>query len=156
MSLQVLKASAGSTKKDAVIPTSKGSRVFASDDNFENYPSPVKEGKEGGSFDAALEDWGVREGATGECKLRGKWLSQLNGVKTGIWECTPGKFDVIDRKNVESIHILKGVVGMTDLKTKEFTVMGPGDCATLELGSSVRWEIIETVTKFFVVALPTA
>ena len=29
-----------------------------------------------------------------------------------------------------------------------------GDFVTLELGSSVRWEVLETLTKFFVIAPP--
>lgn len=106
---------------------------------------------------ADLEDWGFRAGAgEGECKLRGKWLSKANGVKSGLWECTPGKFEVPDRPNVESFQILTGTVKLTDLNTGKETVLLPGDMCTLELGTSVRWEVLTTVTKFFVIAPPEA
>ena len=51
---------------------------------------------------------GERPGAfvPGTCKLRGHNISSANGIKTGIWECSPGTFDVIDRPNVESVMIL--------------------------------------------------
>ncbi len=124
------------------------------------------------SCEEGLEDWGFRAGAgPGECKLRGKMLSEGNGVEAGIWEwylfnfvlsscksyfifvfiSTPGAFSVIDRVNTESIHILSGRVRLTDLKENTSRELCAGDCATLELGSNVRWEILETVTKFFVI-----
>ncbi|KAK3249829.1 hypothetical protein CYMTET_40762 [Cymbomonas tetramitiformis] len=101
-----------------------------------------------------LADWGFRPGAKeeGTCHLRGRMLSTANEVKTGIWECTPGAFDVLNRPNVESIVIIKGKVKLTDLSTGAEKVLGAGDCAVLEFGSSVKWEILETTRKFFVVA----
>ena len=41
---------------------------------------------------------------------------------------------------------------LTDLNSGVETELKAGDCATLEKGSSVRWEIVETVRKFFVIA----
>ena len=102
----------------------------------------------------ALSDWGFRAGAEAEgtCKIGGKIMSAANGVKSGLWECTPGTFTVAERPNVESITILSGVVRLTDLGTGVATVLTAGDSAVLELGSSVKWEVLETVRKFFVIA----
>lgn len=43
---------------------------------------------------------------------------------------------------------------LTDLDTGNVIELQKGDSAVLELGSSVRWEIFETVTKFFVIVKP--
>lgn len=89
--------------------------------------------------------------------MRGRCISKTNGVNTGIWECSPGSFDVLNRTNCESVIILSGKVKLTDLlvegggavATKELEA---GDVAVLEKGSSVRWEIVETVRKMYVIA----
>jgi len=106
-----------------------------------------------------LEEMGQRPNITsgdGTCLLRGRPLSTANGVLSGIWECTPGTFDVLDRTNMESIVILQGKVILTDLTAKgdkgRPITLGPGDSAVLEFGSSVRWEVIETTRKFYTIA----
>ena len=101
-----------------------------------------------------LDDWGHRTGTKepGTCAMLGTKISEANGVKTGIWECKPGTFDVVKRENVESVIILSGVVKLTDLDCGIETSLKAGDVATLEKGSSVRWEIVETVRKLYVVA----
>ncbi|GMH88790.1 hypothetical protein TL16_g11259 [Triparma laevis f. inornata] len=105
-----------------------------------------------------LDDLGKRAGSgEGECQMRGRCISKTNGVNTGIWECSPGSFDVLNRTNCESVIILSGKVKLTDLlvegggaaATKELEA---GDVAVLEKGSSVRWEIVETVRKMYVIA----
>mmetsp|Transcript_15419 Transcript_15419/g.30317 ORF Transcript_15419/g.30317 Transcript_15419/m.30317 type:complete len:128 (-) Transcript_15419:100-483(-) len=102
-----------------------------------------------------LEDWGFRAGAgEGECAVNGKFLSKENGNMSGIWQCTPGGFDVPNRANTENIFILSGKVKLINMDSKEVTELATGDTATLELGSSIRWEIVETVTKFFVISPP--
>jgi uncharacterized cupin superfamily protein len=42
-------------------------------------------------------------------------------------------------------------VNLTDVDTGKVMKLKAGDSAVLELGSSVCWEVIETVTKFFVI-----
>ena len=81
-------------------------------------------------------------------------MGQANSVNTGLWECSPGSFDVLDRDNTESIYILSGRIRLTDLKAKgdKGRILEKGDAAVLECGSSVRWEVLETVQKFFVVS----
>ena len=104
---------------------------------------------------APLDSWGFRPNITSgpnTCALKGKWVSQSNGVNSGIWECSPGSFEVLNRENTESIYILSGKVRLTDLKAGgEGKVLEKGDSAVLECGSSVRWEVLETVQKFFVI-----
>ena len=89
------------------------------------------------------------------CHAGGRFTSKANGVKTGIWECTPGGFDVMNRPNTESCHILPGKVKLTvyaaEGKENQVHMLTAGDSFTLELGSSVRWDVLETVTKFFVI-----
>jgi len=102
-----------------------------------------------------LEDWGFRAGAAeGECKIAGVFYSKENGVKTGIWECSPGSFLVENRANTESCYILSGKIKMTDLDMEGHPEVdiGAGDSFVLEKGSSVRWTIVKTCRKFFVIA----
>jgi uncharacterized cupin superfamily protein len=73
-------------------------------------------------------------------------------VKSGIWVCTPGGFDVRERANHEAVYIISGRVRIKDLVTGESRDLSSGDQLSLPKGSSVRWDIIETVTKFFVLS----
>eukprot|EP00656_Telonema_subtile_P042393 TRINITY_DN4796_c0_g1_i4.p1 TRINITY_DN4796_c0_g1~~TRINITY_DN4796_c0_g1_i4.p1 ORF type:complete len:122 (+),score=28.28 TRINITY_DN4796_c0_g1_i4:171-536(+) len=100
-----------------------------------------------------LEDWGFRAGAgEGECKISGLFLSKADDIKTGIWECSPGGFDVPNRANSESVYILSGLVRITDLVNGTVSELGAGDGLVLPKGSSVRWDVLETTRKFFVIA----
>ncbi|GMI23779.1 hypothetical protein TrCOL_g8651 [Triparma columacea] len=101
-----------------------------------------------------LDSWGFRAGAKveGTCAISGKSISKADGVSTGIWECEPGEFDVPNRPNVESVMILKGYVKLTDMDSGSVKELRAGDAATLEKGSSVKWEVIETCRKFYVIA----
>jgi uncharacterized cupin superfamily protein len=118
---------------------------------------------------SSLQDKGFRPGAgPGECKASSTLFSGASGVKTGLWRCEPGCFDVCNRANTESVLILAGKIRLTDLKKAEEGVtlkkgeasktagaswtVGAGNIAVLELGSSVRWEILETCVKLFVIA----
>merc|ERR1712159_984879 len=100
-----------------------------------------------------LEDWGFRAGAgPGECKISGKVLCNADGVKTGIWQCEPGSFDVPKRENTESVTIMAGRVKITDLDSGKEVELTTGDALVLPKGSSAKWTIIETCRKFFVIA----
>ncbi|GMI01181.1 hypothetical protein TrST_g829 [Triparma strigata] len=103
-----------------------------------------------------LDDLGKRAGSgEGECQMRGRAISKANCVNTGIWECSPGSFDVLNRTNCESVIILSGKVRLTDLLVEgggAVQELGAGDVAVLEKGSSVRWEIVETARKMYVIA----
>ena len=104
----------------------------------------------------SLNPTGFRAGAEtpGTCATSAKLVSEANGVVSGIWKCTPGAFTFPNRPNTESVLILSGRVRLTDVTTGKVSELAAGDAAVLELGSSVRWEILETVTKYFVVSPP--
>jgi len=98
-----------------------------------------------------LADWGFRAGAKeGECRTSGLWLCK-EPVKTGIWECTPGGFDVKDRDNTESVMILSGRVRITNLEDGSCKELGPGDGLVLPQGCSARWDVLEVTRKFFTI-----
>jgi uncharacterized protein len=101
-----------------------------------------------------LTDMGFRAGAfePGTCALRGRVISDANGAKTGIWECSPGTFEFPNRPNLESIVILKGKVKLTNMVDNTSMTLVTGDAAVLECGSSVRWDVLETTRKFYVIA----
>ena len=103
-----------------------------------------------------LQDMGFRAGAfePGTCALKGYVISDANGAKTGIWECSPGTFEFPNRPNLESIVILKGKVKLTNMEDETSMTLVRGDAAVLEIGSSVRWEVLETTRKFYVIAPP--
>ena len=78
-------------------------------------------------------------------------------MNTGIWECSAGSFSVLDRQNTESVIILQGGCTLTDLdcggsgERGGGLVLGVGDSAVLEKGSSVEWSIPEGGCKKFYV-----
>mmetsp|Transcript_3948 Transcript_3948/g.6939 ORF Transcript_3948/g.6939 Transcript_3948/m.6939 type:complete len:135 (-) Transcript_3948:115-519(-) len=103
-----------------------------------------------------LEDWGWRAGAKeGECKISGIWLSKDDAkVKSGIWECTPGSFDVPERSNTETVLILSGRVRIAGIGNDAGMEeeLGPGDALVLPMGCSVKWTVLEKTRKFFTLA----
>ena len=99
-----------------------------------------------------LEDWGPRVGAdAGEPMTRGRVLYEGNGIQVGVWECTPGGWTIKDRPDHETVQILTGRARLTnaDGTSAELTA---GDVLTLPKGWSGRWDILETVRKFFITA----
>lgn len=67
--------------------------------------------------------------------------------RSGIWRCTPGTFSCVE-KGDELQTILSGKLRLTEKNgsTSEFL---PGDSVVTTKGSTVTWEIIETVEKVF-------
>jgi uncharacterized cupin superfamily protein len=110
--------------------------------------------------------------APGECKISGTSFSKLEYVHTGVWECEPGGFEVRDRDNTESVYIISGKVTptwgcsrsahapharakqvrITDLNDGHGVELSAGDALVLPKGCSVRWDVLETVRKFFVLS----
>jgi uncharacterized cupin superfamily protein len=110
-----------------------------------------------------LADWGFRAGAAaGQCKISGLWLSAPDAaVKTGIWECEPGTFDVPARTNTETVIVLSGRVTITTIGSVDggaasdephCVELTAGDSLCLPKGCSVRWTVLETTRKFFTIA----
>lgn len=80
------------------------------------------------------------------------WLKYNNaemGVRSGVWECTPGTF-TLDHKVFEFCHLVEGEV----LLTAEHggpELLKAGDAFTLSPGFKGTWEVLKTVTKHYVV-----
>ena len=66
----------------------------------------------------------------------------------GLWTCQPGKWR-IDFGEHEFIHILEGLVEVTDAEGAKRTYR-PGDTFVSPMGFSGTWDVIEPVTKHFV------
>jgi uncharacterized cupin superfamily protein len=99
-----------------------------------------------------LEDWGPRAGAdSGEPMMSGLILHDADGFQVGVWECTPGGWAIEDRPDSETVRILAGRARLTnaDGSSVELT---PGDVLVLPKGWSGRWDILETVRKFYATA----
>jgi uncharacterized cupin superfamily protein len=100
---------------------------------------------------ADLEDWGLRPGAdVGTPMTSGRIIHQEAGAETGIWRCTPGGWTISNRPDTESVLILEGRARLTDSDGRAVE-LGPGDALVLPRGWSGRWDILETVVKFYVI-----
>ena len=72
-------------------------------------------------------------------------------LRAGIWECQPGGWSVENREATETCYILSGRAVVTNAATGERFEMSSGDAFVLPKGSSYRWDVKETVRKFFTV-----
>lgn len=99
-----------------------------------------------------LEDWGPREGAdSGSPMMSGRIFHDADGFQVGLWECTPGGWHIENRPDSETVRILRGRARLTndDGDSVELTA---GDVLVLPKGWSGRWDILETVRKFYATA----
>lgn len=99
-----------------------------------------------------LEPTGPRIGADrGEPQtaIRILHASSDGSVQVGIWECTPGGWAIVDRRDTEIVRIIRGRARITDADGT-LHELGPGDTLVFPLGWSGRWDIVETVRKLFV------
>ncbi|MBS7809306.1 cupin domain-containing protein [Roseococcus pinisoli] len=69
-------------------------------------------------------------------------------LASGLWECTEGTF-AFRFQHWEFFHLLSGVLRLTP-EGGEPLLLGPGDAATMEVGFSGTWEVVETIRKHFV------
>jgi len=72
-------------------------------------------------------------------------------VLSGVWECAPSR-EVIDAYPVhEMMTVISGSLTLThaDGRTETFTA---GDTFFIAKGTSVIWEITETLRKFYMIA----
>jgi len=99
-----------------------------------------------------LTDWGPRLGAdSGEPVMSGLIFHESDGFQVGVWECTPGGWAIENRPDSETVRILAGRARLTnaDGSSVELSV---GDVLVLPKGWSGRWDILETVRKFYATA----
>ena len=104
------------------------------------------------TLDGELEPLGLRAGAdSGEPETSGITFFSGHGVDVGVWECTPGGWAIVNRPNTETKMMLEGTVTITpaDGEPVELT---EGDVFVLPKGWSGRWDITETVRKFYIIA----
>ncbi len=67
----------------------------------------------------------------------------------GVWECPPAKFTE-PYPGTEMGHVLKGRATLTNAETGESRDIGPGDHFYVAFGSTIIWEVHETVRKLYV------
>ncbi len=104
-------------------------------------------------LDRDLDDWGPRVGADrGAPRTSGRILHEADGVQVGVWACTPGSWELVDRPDTETIRFLQGRARLTNADDGSTVELGPGDVLVLPKGWSGRWEILETVRKFYVIS----
>jgi uncharacterized cupin superfamily protein len=104
-------------------------------------------------LEAPLEDWGPRVGADrGQPMTAGRIMHDADGVQVGVWSCTPGSWELLDRSDTETIRILAGRARLTNAADGSSVELGVGDVLVLPKGWSGRWEILEPVRKLYVLS----
>jgi len=97
-----------------------------------------------------LEAWGQREGAdAGDPQTSGVLLVSTDTLVAGVWECTPGGWNTVNRPASEAMLFLSGRARLTT-QGCEPVIFQAGDTFFLPKGWNGRWEVLETVRKFFV------
>src|ERR1700733_1254553 len=78
------------------------------------------------------------------------WKSADGRERTGVWECTPGRFTADRSKETELCWIVAGkaVLRRAD---GEMRTVGPGDVLVLPRGWRGEWEIVETTRKVYTI-----
>lgn len=109
---------------------------------------------ESGAEAPKLEPWPAITGVIeGDPKQSGHFAtSDRNTLLTGIWECTPGKFDVTAffAKQTEFSSITAGRLRVIakDGAVKEY---GAGDSILTPRGFQGTWEVLEPLRKIFAI-----
>ena len=95
---------------------------------------------------------GQRAGADcGDPQLATLPLDAAPDALTGVWECQPGGWTVVDRTDTEVCYILSGRAVLTDNETGEVTDLATGSFVVLPRGWSGRWDVLETVRKVYAI-----
>ncbi|BBX38108.1 hypothetical protein MMAG44476_34664 [Mycolicibacterium mageritense DSM 44476 = CIP 104973] len=78
------------------------------------------------------------------------FISAEPGIRSGVWEASPGlsRWEFVDRGEV--IHVLEGRMVITEDGGDPVTVEA-GSAAFFPIGWKGTWEIQERIRKFFVV-----
>jgi uncharacterized protein len=102
---------------------------------------------------AALEDWGPLEEASSPAEVpmhqSGYTLWKDGDQEAGIWECTPGPSYWRLETN-EAVHVLAGRMTVTPDGGAPAD-LAAGDSVVFPLGWRGRWQIHETIRKFYVI-----
>lgn len=74
-------------------------------------------------------------------------------IRFGLWESTPGAWDVVQPRDVvESMTLLTGRIRVTT-RGEEPVELVAGDSFVMPKGWSGRWETIETVRKIYTITI---
>lgn len=84
----------------------------------------------------------------GECRTSALQLAQGDGVRCGLWECTPGKWRS-EWKSWEVFTVLAGAGTLTD-ESGVTHVLTPGQLVFIPAGTKGTWNVTETIRKSFV------
>lgn len=99
-----------------------------------------------------LEDNGPRVGAnSGDPHTRSRQIYSDGTIRCGVWECTPGGWNIENRVGTETMVILKGRVRITTTGQAPVEIAA-GDIFVLPAGWSGRWETLETTRKIYTIA----
>ncbi|CAN5188205.1 cupin domain-containing protein [soil metagenome] len=100
-------------------------------------------------IDGPLPATGRRAGAdVGDAQTGLLEIFRSERVKFGVWECTPGGWEIENRKDTETMILLAGRVRLTT-RGEEPVELGTGDAFVLPRGWSGRWDVLETVRKVY-------
>jgi uncharacterized cupin superfamily protein len=111
-------------------------------DKIFKFPTQESEGTVG-----SPAGWTVVAG-TPEARGWRYYTSDDGSALAGLWQCTPGTFNVAYDK-WEFCHIISGACTITP-ENRSPIKLGPGDGFLLEPGFKGRWEVTETMRKHFV------
>lgn len=101
---------------------------------------------------AELEPKGLRPGYdTGSPEVSSSQFYSANGNRVGVWECTPGGWEIENRPDTETMLLLAGRVRMTTAGQDPVELVA-GDVFILPKGWSGRWDVLETTRKLFIVS----
>lgn len=101
-------------------------------------------------IDDRLVPAGQRSGAdSGDPQLRRLIVPSGSEASTGVWECQPGGWEVLNRPNTEVFTVISGTAVLTDHETGVQTTISAGDFVVLPPGWSGRWDVIETIRKAY-------
>lgn len=86
---------------------------------------------------------------SGDPKFTTWKLDDKDGLKCGLWECTPGKF-TLGYEVWEYIRILEGFAILTP-QDEDPIELRAGDSYILRVGLRCTWNVKETILKEFVI-----
>ena len=97
-----------------------------------------------------LEGWTVVSGSP-TMKTFVQHTTADGKVLSGTWQATPGTYHAT-YTDYEFVHLISGRIIITP-DGGEAVEVGPGDAFVVEADFKGTWEIVEPVTKHFVVAI---
>lgn len=99
-----------------------------------------------------LTPGGQRAGADrGDPQIACHPLTPEASGSLGVWECEPGGWPVVERKDTEFTYILSGKARLTDESSGQVIEISSGDLVILPPGWTGRWDILEPLRKVYAI-----